>query len=103
MTPAERDADRLRLLALLADLSESGRRIPCMDGTVADVSGFTSEDEAEQQRAARLCVGCAGATTCGQYGTTYPKEFGVYGGATNSERQPKRGRPAKTSKRGAAA
>lgn len=98
MTADERDQARERLLTFLADLRESGRRIPCMDGSVPDVDGFTSEDEVRQQFAARLCVGCAGATTCGQYGARFPKEFGVYGGATNSERQPRRGRPTKSSK-----
>lgn len=102
MTAEERDQARERLLWFLADLRDSGRRVPCMEPERIDVSGFTSEDEAQQQYAARLCVGCAGATTCGQYGAAYPKEFGVYGGATNSERQPRRGRPAKSSK-GAAA
>lgn len=103
MTAEQRDRAREGLLTFLTDLRESGRRVPCMDGSVADVDGFTSEDESRQQYAARLCVGCAGATTCGQYGARFPKEFGVYGGATNSERQPRRGRPAKTSSTGAAA
>lgn len=103
MTAAEREADRQRFLAFMADLQHAGRRIPCQDGSITDISGFTSDDEQEQQRAARLCVVCAGATTCGQYGARYPKEFSVYGGATNSERHPRRGRPAKTSSKGAAA
>lgn len=103
MTADERDQARERLLIFLVELRDSGRRIPCMDNERVDVSGFTSEDEDQQRFAARLCVGCAGATTCGQYGVRFPKEFGVYGGATNSERQPRRGRPAKSSSKGAAA
>lgn len=102
MTAAERDADRDELVTFLADLRKSGRPVPCIEPDRVDVTAFTSDDEDRQQYAARLCVGCAGATTCGQYGARYPKEFGVYGGATNRERQPRRGRPSKSSK-GAAA
>lgn len=102
MTARERQAAHDELVAYLSDLREAGRPVPCMEPGRVDVTGFTSEDEAQQRYAARLCVGCAGVTTCGQYGAAYPKEFGVYGGATNSERQPRRGRPSNTSK-GAAA
>lgn len=103
MTAAARETDRLQLMAFLSDLRTSGRPVPCQEARPAIAAGFTSEDDDEQQQAARLCVGCAGATACGRYGTTYPREFGVYGGATNSERRPRKGRPTKTSSKGAAA
>ncbi|NTW41869.1 MAG: hypothetical protein HGA44_18640 [Cellulomonadaceae bacterium] len=93
MSAAQLKADRAELLAFLGGLRECGRRVPCMDVPPAESACFTSVDESEQAMAARLCVGCAGATTCGLYGAKYPSEFGVYGGATNNERQPKRGRP----------
>lgn len=93
MTAAERAAERAALLGFLADLRASSRRVPCMALPLADTVGFTSDDEDEQRSAARLCVGCAGATDCGAYGLRWPREHGVYGGATTSERQPRMGRP----------
>lgn len=96
MTAEEQKADRAALVERLIELRETGRRVPCIEATPAVQALWTSEDGEDQERAAQMCVRCAAATSCGQYGTTYPKEFGVYGGATDSERRPKRGRPTKT-------
>ena len=94
MTAVEREADRGRLVGFLVDLRAGGRRVPCLD--LPDAAPlFVSDDEDEQRFAARLCVGCAGATDCGAYGLRWPKEHGVYGGATTAERQPQIGRPRK--------
>ena len=94
MSAAEREADRARLLRFLVNLRANGRRVPCLD--LPDAAPlFVADDEDEQRFAARLCVGCAGATDCGAYGLRWPKEHGVYGGATTTERQPRKGRPRK--------
>ena len=90
---AAREADRRRLLGVLANLAELGRPVPCLTAAEPVRSYWTSEDEQDQAFAARLCVSCAGRADCGAYGGTNPKEFGVYGARTDHERQPHRGRP----------
>lgn len=95
MTATEREAERTALVDFLRTLHADGRPVPCLTPDRRDRALWTSEDDEEQAFAARLCVRCAGATRCGLYGQSHPREFGVYGGATNQERQPRRGRPSK--------
>lgn len=96
MTAAERAAHRARLTAYLADLIESGRPVPCVQRGGHDTGAWTSEDAEDQAYAARLCVGCAGRIRCDEYGMAWPREHGVYGARTTTERQPRRGRPMHT-------
>jgi len=96
VTAVELAADRARLLGVLADLFASGCRVPCVDSS--DPTPWTADDPAEQELAARMCVGCAGFADCRTFIRRWPKESGVYGATTEADRRPRPGRrPATTS------
>jgi len=90
---AERTEARRVLLAELDRHTNAGRAIPCR---VWQLAGWTSDDEAEQALAARLCPACPALGPCDDYGVAWPKEQGVYGASTEHERRPSLGRPRKT-------
>jgi len=89
----DRAGARRALLDLLDRHTIAGRVIPCLTGPLA---GWTSDDEAEQALAARLCPACPAVGPCGEYGAAFPLEFGVYSAKTYTERRPRSGRPRKT-------
>ena len=92
MTAAERSAAFGRLGRLLADLRESGRRVPCQD--IPDAWRlYLADDEDEQRMAGRLCVGCAALADCAEFIDAHPGEAGVYAGRTEADRKPRKGRP----------
>ncbi|WP_428094746.1 WhiB family transcriptional regulator [Demequina sp.] len=59
---------------------------PCRTGHHAPCAWFTSDDEREQRAAAGSCAICPVLDACREFGLTHPKEVGVYGGLTTSER-----------------
>lgn len=87
MNASDRDADRAELFGYLERLAANGGTVPCRSAFADDAAAWTSSDPLEQSRAAVLCVGCAGVKACDAYGLRWPKEAGVYGGRTESERQ----------------
>jgi len=89
----ELHAGRARLLLILADLSASGCRIPCVDAT--DPTPWTSEDPAAQTLAAKLCIGCSGFVDCRSFIERWPRESGVYAASTEVDRKTRTGRPRK--------
>lgn len=93
--PEARDRDQGALLAHLAALLAARRPVPCLDAAPEDRGLWTSEDGEDQAFAARLCLECHGRTACAAFGRAWPKEAGVYGGATERDRRPP-GRPRKT-------
>ncbi|CAN5322555.1 hypothetical protein BH11ACT1_BH11ACT1_18130 [soil metagenome] len=94
MTTTERDVERRALLDLIRDKLDRRRPVPCQ--TSPDRDRWTSDDPADQSAAAADCHDCSALAACALYGTSYPDEFGVYGGRTRTDRRPKRGRLAKT-------
>ena len=83
---------RTDLLAYLADLRASGRAVPCQQVDPSDRGLWTSDDPEERAFAARLCTGCSGVRACAEYGRAHPREHGVYGGLTTTDRAPHRRR-----------
>jgi len=79
---------RRALLAVLAGHDAAGRRIPCHAVPVADRGAWTSDDPDDQALAARLCGPCPAIEACRLYGSTFPKECGVYGAMTEHDRRP---------------
>lgn len=77
---------RLALLAHLAALADAGHLAPCLEPPNGD---WTSDDPTAQRAAAALCGPCPALERCHEYGTTNPKEWGVYGGQTVAERHRK--------------
>lgn len=75
-----------RLLAILADLSDSGWRIPCMTGSPERRALWTSRRADDAERAATLCVACPAMADCRAYIGAFPSEAGVYAGTTEADR-----------------
>lgn len=83
----KRDAARDALLALLARHVDAGRPVPCVSVPAADRGYWTSDHPDEQQLAASMCQHCPALTECAEYGATYPREAGTYGGLTEHDRR----------------
>jgi len=92
MTAEEDRVARTRLFSYLERLRANGQPVPCLDIDPHDRHLWTSDDPGEAELAATLCVPCRAARECGEYGRAHPREFGVYGGMTTAERQPRKGR-----------
>ena len=86
----DRTETRRVLLAELDRHVQAGREVLCLTWRDA---GWTSDDEAEQALAARLCPACPALGPCGAYGLAWPKEQGVYGARTEHERRAALARP----------
>lgn len=95
MTAAERNAEHRALVDLIADQLDRGRPVPCVEGDVVPRAWWTDDDDEHQRLAGAACMGCSAFVACRRYGATWTKESGVYGGATDPQRQPRRGRPPK--------
>ncbi len=73
----------------LADLIEATAHrqvVPCFNGRDVSHAWWTSDNASERKEAARECGTCPIVNQCRQYGIDRPKEVGVYGGLTESER-----------------
>jgi len=79
-----RDQHRARLADLIALHVERGSPAPC---TLEPDAGFIAESEEDQAFAARLCRGCVVLADCAGFGAAHPREWGVYGGMTNTHRR----------------
>lgn len=75
-----------RALMDFIDADSKRQPIPCRMGGPAARSRFTGTD-AEQTEAARSCARCPAVGACKPYGLAHPKELGVYGGLTETERR----------------
>lgn len=95
MTAAERTEARRVLLDHFDVLTDAGHPPTCWTVPLPERACWTADDPAEQAVAARLCQSCPALTACREYGTAFPKEYGVYGGRTDTQRRPRRGRPTK--------
>jgi hypothetical protein len=88
------DVDRAEARRVLLDVldahTHAGRAIPCR---LWQLAGWTADDVAEQDLAARLCPACPALEPCRDYGLAHPLEPGVYGALTDHERRPHPGRP----------
>ncbi|EYR61997.1 MULTISPECIES: WhiB family transcriptional regulator [Actinomycetes] len=84
---ATRGEARAELLAHLEHLADTGYPSPCRAVPIPERAVWTSDTPADQQLAARLCQTCPALAACGEYGTAYPKEAGVYGGLTETDRR----------------
>lgn len=78
----KRAKHRADLLALQRAVTDLDKPVPCC----ADPRAY-SDNRAEQAAVARRCVSCPVIGQCRTYGLAYPRERGVYGGLTFSERQ----------------
>src|SRR5665647_1601550 len=65
MIGADRTEARRVLLAELDRHVQAGREVPCLTWPLA---GWTSDDDAEQALAARLCPACPALGPCDDYG-----------------------------------
>lgn len=83
------------LSARVAQAVEHGHRIPCRTGTLARTEAWTSDDRAAQRRAADACHDCPLFFPCRDHGRSHPREAGVYGGLTYTDRNAGPGRPRK--------
>jgi hypothetical protein len=88
-----READRRDLLELAVTASTVDLPVPCRDAEAAVAARWTSERDADQRVAARLCAGCSIFQVCGWFATKWPYESGVYGGLTHRDRVPHRDGP----------
>lgn len=86
----DRTEARRILLAELDRHVQAGREVPCLTWRDA---GWTSEDDAEQALAARLCPACPAVGACRAYGSAWPKEAGVLGAVLEHERRAGLARP----------
>lgn len=91
--PATIEPDRLTTArsALINHLDEharTGHPAPCRTGDPLPPATWTSDDRADQDRAATACLDCHGATACRTFGLTWPDLFGTYGGLTHDQRRP---------------
>jgi|GEM_PF-2151435 len=93
---------RGELIAAVSEAIEIGEHVPCRAGDVIATAAWTSDLPEDQLEAARACRSCAVARLCRAYIAAHPREWGVYGGITEADRKPAKGRPCGTSKRGAA-
>lgn len=66
-----------------SDLIVAAEDTPCQSAP----SWWTSEDADYQRLAAAACRGCPLMQDCRDYGLTYRKERGVYGGLTEKDRR----------------
>lgn len=89
-------ADRRVLSRLVDRLVLAGEFVPCRAGNAEDTAAWTSDSPADQRDAARWCHPCPALDTCHVFGRRWPEQAGVYGGLTEQDRRPRRGRPAKT-------
>ena len=89
----DRTEARADLLATLARHIDHGHTVPCLDVPGPERGVWTSDDPTEQTLAASLCEPCPGLTACREYGTTYPREAGTYGGRTEHDRRTRVDRP----------
>ena len=78
----------------LDDLNDAGYPPSCW--STARAEWFVSDDLDDQVRAAAECLTCSALTACRAYGLEWPKECGVYGGLTEAQRKPARGRTTTT-------
>jgi Transcription factor WhiB len=88
-----REHDRRDLLELAITASTVDLPVPCRDADPAVAARWTSERDADQRVAARLCAGCSIFQVCGWFATKWPREDGVYGGLTFRDRVPHRDAP----------
>jgi hypothetical protein len=84
---AQRAADRAELLAHLDRLDDAGHPPVCRTVPIPDRFVWTSDNPEHQDTAARLCRTCPAATACRDYIAAHPRERGVYGGSTDSQRR----------------
>ena len=59
--------------------------VPCRASAAA--YSWTSDDPAEQAVAARACRPCPLVQPCRSYGLAWPREMGVYGALTHTDRK----------------
>ncbi|WP_162177312.1 WhiB family transcriptional regulator [Actinotalea ferrariae] len=86
---ATRAEARAELVAHLERLGDAGHPAVCHTVPVTERAAWTSDDPAEQRVAADLCRPCPALTACRDYGRAYPKERGVYGAETETDRRRK--------------
>jgi len=84
---ATRAEARAALLDFLEHLADVGHPAPCRSVPVPERVAWTSDQPAEQRLAATLCQRCPAVTACGEYGRAFPREAGVYGALTESDRR----------------
>lgn len=84
--PPELVSDWRSLDALLEDVG-ARQPIPCRTGDMAPLGHWTSDEHEDQREAAIACQSCAALTACRTYGIAHPKEAGVLGGLTETERR----------------
>lgn len=73
-----------RLMSILADLLDSGRRIPC---TGSNRAAWTAEDDRDAtEYAAAQCLACSALQACREYVTAFPEPVGVWAGLLPTER-----------------
>lgn len=92
--------DVVSAAAALGALVDQARRerltVPCRTGSLATTSRWTDDDRAAQRRAAAACHDCPLFLPCRSHGRAHPREAGVYGGLTYTDRNPGPGRPKTT-------
>jgi hypothetical protein len=81
----EQASDLGSLLDHLTEARKHGRHVPCQEAS--DPRPWTSDNAAEAGRAIHACYLCDMVAECRAYGVAYPKETGIIGGLTSSERQ----------------
>lgn len=79
--PSIRAEQRADLRQLQAAVSRADWATPCNSSAL-----WISDDPADQEYAAGHCTQCPVITECRNYGLAYPREEGVYGGLTQSQR-----------------
>jgi len=95
---AARDLDRVVLDAEVLAAQNDGRPVPCRSVPLALTSAWVDADDDPRSDAlaALACAGCAVLDACRTFGDRHPEVRGVYGGRSDAQRRPRRGRPRKT-------
>jgi hypothetical protein len=84
---ADRTEARRALVDYLQHLEDNGHTPVCWQADPRTQAAWTSDDHTEQATAARACQDCPALTACREYGRTFPRERGVYGGVTERDRK----------------
>ena len=81
--PAEQQQSLQRLYSAVADMAQSGHRVPC---TGQHSKAWTSDEDEAQTYAAAHCQACPLLSMCREHITAWPEPTAVWAGLKPNER-----------------